>query len=145
MFDFTVQDVKTAMSQQLHGTSLKKIQDVNGLIERAARDMSRQVDIEDLTRVMPLQTIVGDQVTKYVLPDDVSGNRIIDVRPQALREYLQEVPTHQYSYRFRQLQGFRDRASFSINTENGYRTLQFQNPAITEGAIIDGFEDAPSE
>lgn len=81
----TVADVKNRLQQKIHGQSLNKLQDVNGLLREAAANIVSRIDAPTTIRVSPIANGLYDDVTGYACPTDLKGDRIIAVRPQGFR------------------------------------------------------------
>lgn len=91
------------LATTIHGTTINKVPNVYGIINRAARDVILDVDPKETQRIVPLASVFNS-VYDYALPDDVKGDRIIDIRPQAGRidnsvftqGYSQDFDTQKY-------------------------------------------------
>lgn len=82
MYDIT--RLKNDMSAALHGTTLNQISNLNGLLDRAARDVLSDCDPNETMRFSsPVALHTG--VYSYSCPSDLKGNRIFDIRPQVRR------------------------------------------------------------
>lgn len=67
-----------------HGTTVNKIPNLYGLLNRAARQVLLDVDPKETQRVVTLAQVFNN-VFDYAIPEDVKGDRIIDLRKQAGR------------------------------------------------------------
>lgn len=67
-----------------HGTTVNKIPNLYGLINRAARQILLDVDPKETQRVVTLVPVFSS-VYDYAMPADVKGDKIIDLRKQAGR------------------------------------------------------------
>lgn len=84
---YTISDLKTELQSLLHGTSLNKVQGVDGIIYRAARKLLNDFDPIETARIAQLTTPLFDKVYDYNCPTDLKGDRIIDIRPQVNRGF----------------------------------------------------------
>ena len=82
---FTVGQAKDDLAAMLHGTTLNKIQSVNALGDRAARQLLHDLDPAETKRIANVANALYDDVNLYTTPSDLKGNKIIDIRPQVLR------------------------------------------------------------
>ena len=87
-FSYTITQLKSDLTSSLHGTTLNKVQNVNGMIQRAGADLLLQLDPQETKRIVPLTTPIFNNVYDYQLPTDLKGTKIIDIRPQANRTLL---------------------------------------------------------
>jgi len=78
----TISDFKTRLAQKIHGQSINKVQDINGLISEAAGNLLLQIDPMETKRVTQVTNGLYDQVYSILAPTDVKKDRIIDIRPQ---------------------------------------------------------------
>jgi len=82
---YSVGTLKADITRKLHGTTLSKVQDVDGLLDEAARNVLIRLDPHETRRISQLDTPLYDNVYRYTSPVDLKGNRIIDIRPQVDR------------------------------------------------------------
>lgn len=74
-FSYTVTQLKSDLTSALHGTTLNKVQNVNGMIQRASADLLLEVDPMETKRIVPLFTPIFNKVYDYALPSDLKGNK----------------------------------------------------------------------
>lgn len=79
---FTINQLKNDLERKLHGTTLDKLNDPDGLINEAARNVLTKIDPPETIRVTNITNGVFNDITKYILPSDLKGDRIIAIRPQ---------------------------------------------------------------
>lgn len=82
---YLVSDLKNDLESALHGTTINKVQNVDGLIYRAARQLLLDLDPQETKRITELTNALYDDVFRYSSPSDLKGNAIIDIRPQVSR------------------------------------------------------------
>lgn len=82
---YTIAQLKNDLAGVIHGTTLNQIQNLDGLIDRAARKLLGDVDPIETVRIQQITNAIYDQVYDYSCPTDVKGDRIIDIRPQVNR------------------------------------------------------------
>lgn len=85
MANYTVADVKSDLQGMMHGTTIDKVTNFYNLLYRAGRDLLLDCDPIETTRIEQLSGSIYDEVTKYTLPSDLKGDKIIDIRPQVNR------------------------------------------------------------
>ncbi|HXB13123.1 MAG TPA: hypothetical protein VNZ45_14140, partial [Bacteroidia bacterium] len=81
---YSVTTVLNDLSGVVHGTTINKIPNVYGILNRAARAVLLDVDPKETQRIVSLNQVFND-VFDYPAPSDLKGDRLIDLRPQAGR------------------------------------------------------------
>lgn len=131
---YTVTNLKAEMAAMIHGTTLNKVQNVNGLIYRAARQLLLDCDPQETKVITPLASAIYDRVYDYQLPDDLKGNKVIDIRPQADRQPW-DNSLQTYSKPFDLTKGsLLDQ--FNINFDHGVKTIRISNSNLVPGVTI---------
>lgn len=82
----TITQFKDHLSAQLHGSTLNKIRNVEGAIERASNTLLQKISPIDTMRTVSLTQSIHDDVYNYSLPSDYKD--IIDLIPQDDRTLL---------------------------------------------------------
>ncbi len=82
---YTVEDLGNDLTGVLHGTTPNQIQNFNGLLNRAARQLLLDLDPQETKRTVEFVGPIFNSVYDYPLADDVKGNKIIDIFPQVQR------------------------------------------------------------
>src|SRR5690348_1761998 len=96
---YSILNLKQDLTGIIHGTSLNQIQNLNGVINRAARQVLMDVDPQETKRWTQFVTPIYDQVFDYAVPTDLKGNAIIDIFPQVERT-LRDVYLQRYNQTF---------------------------------------------
>ncbi len=134
-FTYTVSDLKADLSATIHGTTLNKVQSVNGLIERAASTLLLDVDPQETIRINQFASPIFNQVYDYAAPVDLKGNGIIDIRPQANRtlldRYLQE-----YNQDFDINKSYTLQPNTTVQFNQGIKTLRIDNNLLFSGVLL---------
>lgn len=78
----TVGELKVSLAGILSGTDLDDVQDTNGALERAARELVQQVDVPEASNVEVI-TLYADVIDNEV-PSTIFGTSIFDIRPQGV-------------------------------------------------------------
>jgi len=123
-------DLKVRLESKVHG-SYESIQDVEGLISEAARNVLLMIDPVTTKRVAQIENAIYDQVYSYALPSDLKGDKILDIRPQANRQ-VSDVVNATYQKEF---DVWKDSNTMAIEMNSGVKTLKL-NKALTEGILI---------
>ena len=76
----TVQNVKDSIRGMLTGLNLNNVTNLNGTLERTARELAQWVDIPDVIGRSSLT--LYDGVTDYTAPTGIFGSAIVDLRRQ---------------------------------------------------------------
>ncbi len=126
----------TDLASVIHGTTVNKIPNVYGIINRAARTVLLDVDPKETQRIVQM-TQVFDDVFDYPLPSDVKGDRIIDLQLQAGRTPW-DVFTQGYAENFdaNKLVSFKNKIYTQWNT--GLKTIRIEAPFLTSPLQLTG-------
>lgn len=119
----------TDLASVIHGTTINKIPNVYGMINRAARQVLLDVDPKETQRIVQMPQIYNE-VFDYALPPDVKGDRIIDLRIQAGRtpwECFEQ--TYAESFDTTKLVSFANKIYTQWNT--GLKTIRIAAPFLT--------------
>jgi len=127
----TIAQLKDDLSRKLHGTNLNQVQDVNGLINEAAREVLNDTDFYETKRIAQIGNAVYSDVYDYTLPTDLKGDKIIDIRPQVNRNDG-DVSTRRYGASFDR---FKTSQHFTIRDNQGVRSLRYNKGQGTNTAI----------
>jgi len=118
--DYTIAKLKDDIQRKTHGTSLNKIQDIDGLINEASRNFLADVDPAETIRIEELATNLETDVYDYVLPVDLKGNKIIDIRPAEDRGIADKFSqTYSEAFDLRKSDG-----TFNIEYNSGVKTIR---------------------
>ena len=82
---YDILQLKSDMEGALHGTTLNQIANLDGLLDRAARDVLADCDPNETMRFTPPVPLYTG-VYSYSCPSDLKSNRIFDIRPQVNRQ-----------------------------------------------------------
>lgn len=128
-----ISDFKTRLARKIHGQTLNKVQDVNGLIFEAAGNVLLRIDPVETKRTAVLANALYDQVTEYPSPVDLKKNKIIDI-------YSQEVDEQNPRSNFNQVYNkefnlYKGNNSFSVKDNSGVRTLNISKQ-LTAGVLL---------
>ena len=126
--------LKSELQGILHGTTLNKVDNLNRVIDRAARQLLLDVDPQETIRMTELDPIY-DQVYNYPCPTDLKGVMILDIRPQVQRT-LRDRYTQTYSQEFDINKQYTLQPNFNIQWNTGLRTLQIDSPLLNTGIIL---------
>lgn len=126
--------LKSELEGILHGTTLNKVQNLDRVIDRAARQLLLDVDPQETIRMTQLDPIY-DQVYNYPCPTDLKGIAILDIRPQVQRT-MRDRYTQTYSQEFDINKEYTFQPNFNIQYNTGLRTLQIDSPLLNTGIIL---------
>lgn len=82
---YSIQDLKNDVTGMLHGTTTNQIQNFDGVINRAARQLMLDIDPQETKRIVEFVAPIFNTVYEYPIAADVKGNKIIDIFPQVQR------------------------------------------------------------
>ena len=134
---------KSELEAVLHGTTLNKVVNVNGVINRAARQLLVDVDPMETKRILPFTDIIYNGVWDYALPNDLKGNRVIDIRPQVnrqLTDYFGQI----YNQPFDLIKIWSLQPNFTIQYNTGIKTIRINAPQIPSGTVLNQC-DSPND
>jgi len=134
---YSIQNLKNDLTAVLHNTQLNQIVNIDGLIDRAARQLLLDCDPQETKRTLEFTTPIYNSVYNYALAPDVKGNKIIDIRPQVKR-LPRDVWTQAYNQAFdiwkQNIYGNRD--MFTINFNTGVKTILVSAPLLNPSIIL---------
>lgn len=130
---YNILKLKQDLTGVIHGTTLNKVQNLNGIIDRSARQLLQDLDPQETKRTLAFSTPIFQNVYTYALAPDVKGNAIIDIRPQVNRRA--EIFNQDYNQQFSL--GVNTLAQqFTINWNQGVRTILINNPFQNTGVVV---------
>lgn len=133
---YSVLQLKTDLTGVLHGTNLNKIQGVDQMIYRAAREVLLDVDPQETKRTGQLD-LLYDEVWDIAIPSDVKGNKIIDIFPQSGNRNFSENPKQSYNREFDLFKGKQfGKINFSILHDTGVKTMRIDNPNVPALVVV---------
>jgi len=127
----TIAQIRSDISRKLHGTNINKIQGEFEIYAEASREVLNDIDFYETKRIQQITNNVYASVYDYTLPTDLKGNRIIDIRPQANRNYADFV-NQNYSVEFDR---YKTNQTFNIRDNSGLRTLRLSTNLGTSVVI----------
>lgn len=135
---YDITSLKADLEGVMHGTTLNQITNLEGVIDRAARELLLDADPQETIREVPFSTPVFDSVFEYALASDVKGVSILDIRPQVNRTG-RDIFNQDYSQQFdlaAQNNGQNGNISqFNIKFNSSLKTIEI-NSATSPPAII---------
>ncbi len=134
-FTYTISNLKTDLINSLHGTTLNKVQGVNQLIQRAGSELLLEIDPMETKRIVQLANPIQNSVWDYTLPVDLKGTKIIDIRPQANRTYLDKY-LNIYNQAFDIGKSYSYQPTFSVLYNTGLKTIRINNNLIINGISL---------
>jgi len=132
---YSILNLKQDLIGILHGTTLNQISNINGVIERAGRQILADIDPQETKKIAPLASPLFGQVYDYNIPDDLKGNRIIDIRPQANRN-SQDYFSQTYNRAFDYSKTLSLQPQFSVQHNTGVKTIRISDPVLNTGVLI---------
>jgi hypothetical protein len=135
---YSVQDLKNDLTGVMHGTRLNQIYNLEGVIDRAARQLLLDCDPQETIREVAFTTPVFDSVYEYALADDVKGISILDIRPQVNRtgaDIFNQDYSQQFNLAAQQNNNGGVASQFNIKFNSSLKTIEV-NSATAPPAII---------
>lgn len=129
-----IQTLLSDLTSVVHGTTVNKVPNIYGMINRAARAVLLDVDPKETQRIVQMTQIFND-VFDYPLPPDVKGDKIVDLRLQAGRTPW-DIFQQGYAENFdaEKLVSFKNKIYTQWNT--GIKTVRIEAPFLTQPVTI---------
>ena len=121
----------------LHGTTLNKVQNINGVFNRAGRQLLMDIDPQETKRIVQMANPIYDSVYDYAVPTDLKGNKIVDIRPQVARNLMDNF-SQEYNKDFDLNKEIVFQNNFTINFNNAIKTIRINAPLINTGITVNG-------
>lgn len=132
---YPITQLKSDLSGILHGTTTSQITDLDGLINRSARQLLLDCDPMETIRTTPITNAVFNSVYDYSCPTDLKGVAILDIKPQVNRAPTDIVVQH-YNQRFDIEKNYSLMDSCTIMYNTAVKTLQITAPTLTTAPVI---------
>jgi hypothetical protein len=132
---YSVLNAKADLTAIIHGTTLNKVRNLNGLFNRAARQLLADLDPQETIRYVETGAVFS-QVYDYAAPTDLKGTKIIDIIPQVNRN-PQEVFLSKYNQAFDIAKNFSLQDMFTVIYNQGIRTLRMNFSNAPAPVVID--------
>lgn len=137
---YSVTQANSDLAAVLHGTTLNKVTNLNGLHNRTARQLLGDLDPQETIRKVLTTTPLYNQVWDYACPSDLKGNRIIDISTQYIRD-PSYVVGQEYNQDFDIAKNFNSPASeFTIQFNNAVKTIRINDGTLPQGIVLDTCE-----
>jgi hypothetical protein len=145
MSSYSVQTLIAELEGILHGTTSNQIQNLYGVINRAARQVLLDVDPQETKRTAQFVTPIFNSVFDYPIASDVKGNRLIDIKPQVQR-IPRDVWTQQYNQAFDLAKQniYASPNMFTMNFDTGIKTVRINAPFLNAPTVINQMESITS-
>lgn len=132
---YSISTLKADLAATLHGTTLNQIQNLNGLINRAARQLILDVDPQETKRTVPIMNSLFYAVYNYQIPVDTKGDRIINIFPQVGLTYLDAYrQLYNRDFNFSTIQP--TTPDFTIQFNEGIKSIRINSPYLNPGTSI---------
>lgn len=131
---YSVQTVLTDVASAIHGTTVNKVPNIYGLLNRAARDVILDIDPKETQKIVQLSQVFND-VYDYPIPVDVKGDREIDLRPQAGRNPW-DIFTQGYAQSFDANKGVSFDNKIYTQWNTGVKSLRIEAPTLTSPTTL---------
>ncbi len=134
---YSINTANADLAALLHGTNLNKINNLNGLHNRTARQLLADIDPQETIRKVTSASPIFSQIWDYACPVDVKGNRIIDISPPYYRSPFQ-VDGQMYNQDFDVSKNLSNPPSaFQVQFNQGIKTLRINDTSLPQGVVLD--------
>lgn len=140
---YSIATLKDDLEGMMHGTTLDQITNLNGVINRAARQLLEDVDPQETKRTTQFVNPIYSNVFDYAVPTDLKGNKVIDIKPQVNRQPNDRYP-QTYNQNFDLLKSWDLSSASTIKFNNGIKTIGISNP-FNNLAVILNQADTPTD
>lgn len=138
---YNIQDLTNDLIGAIHNTTSNQITNLNGVYNRAARQLLLDCDPQETKRTLEFVNPIFNSVFDYPIAPDVKGNTIIDIRPQ-VRRIPRDIWGQSYNQAFdiakQNLYACAD--MFTLNFNTGIKTLRINSPFLNPPVIINQAE-----
>ena len=134
---YSVLDLKNDLEGVLHGTTNNQIQNLDGVINRSARQLLLDLDPQETKRTVEFVAPIFNTVFDYPIAADVKGNKIIDIFPQVQR-IPQDIWLQSYNQAFDVMKQniFSMQNMFTMNFNSSLKTLRVNAPWLNPPIIV---------
>jgi len=134
---YSITDVKNDLEGILHGTTTNQIQNIDGVINRAARQLLLDLDPQETKRTIEFVAPIFNTVFDYPIAADVKGNKLIDIFPSVQR-IPQDIWGQTYSQAFDVAKQniFSMSNMFTINFNSSLKTIRINAPYLNPPIIV---------
>lgn len=138
---YSVLNAKADLTGVLHGTQLSQIQNLDGIFNRAARQLLLDLDPQETKRVLEFTNPIFNSVFDYPIAADVKGNKIIDIRPQ-VRRLPVDVWSQSYNQAFdiAKTNILSQTDMFTMNFNTGLKTIRINAPFLNAPIVVNQIE-----
>lgn len=138
---YNITTLKNDLSAVLHGTTNNQIQNLDGVINRAARQLLLDLDPQETKRVVEFVNPIFNTVFDYPIAADVKGNKLIDIFPSVQR-LPWDIWTQAYNQAFdvAKQNVFSLLNMFTLNFNTSIKTLRINAPFLNPPIIINQIE-----
>lgn len=145
MATYSILDLKNDLTGMLHGTTNNQIQNIDGVINRAARQLLLDLDPQETKRSVEFVAPIFNSVYDYPIAADVKGNKIVDIYPQVQR-LPQDIWTQSYNQAFDVAKQniFSLLNMFTINFNTSLKTIRINAPWLNPPVILNQAESITS-
>lgn len=134
---YSILDLKNDLAGVLHGTTNNQIQNLDGVINRAARQLLLDLDPQETKRTTEFVAPIFNSVFDYPIAADVKGNKLIDIFPQVQR-IPQDIWLQDYNQAFDVMKQniFSMQNMFTMNFNSSLKTIRINAPWLNPPIII---------
>lgn len=138
---YAILDLKNDLTGILHGTTSNQIQNLDGVINRSARQLMLDLDPQETKRVVEFVNPIFNTVFDYPIAADVKGNKIIDIFPQVQR-LPRDIWLQDYNQAFDVAKQniYASVNMFTVNFNTGLKTIRLNAPFLNAPVILNQIE-----
>ncbi len=135
---YSISQCNADLQAILHGTTLNKVQGVNNLHNRTARQLLLDIDPIETERKTLTTTPIFNQIWDYACPADLKGNKVIDISAPYQRSALISQTYQQAFDKGKNL--VLSPSDFTIQYNNAVKTIRVNDLSLPVGTVLDACE-----
>lgn len=133
---YTITTLLNDVGTTIHGTTINKVPNIYGIINRAARSLLLDIDPKETQRIVEMPQVFNS-VYDYPVPVDFKGDRIIDLRPQAGRLPV-DIFVQDYALNFDRTKILANSNQMYVQHNTGVKTIRIEAPTLTSPIVFSG-------
>jgi len=128
---YTIANLKDHLAGMLGGTDLSKVKNFYHLANRKAKELLSRIDPVGTKRIGQITNAIHEDIYDYTAPDDLKGDKVIDIYPQAGRTKA-DIFSQRFSQRFG---SYLTKETFSVRDKDGTKILRLSASIETPKTI----------
>lgn len=129
---FQISEVRGELEAMLHGTSLGQVVNINGVLNRAARQLLLDIDPQETKRISSMPSPIYYQIFDYAIPSDIKGNKVIDLIPLQQKNKRDIIySTYNQNFDVHKMSSPTNEMSVISDSGNKYLRVNYNNKSLS--------------